>query len=152
VNKSAQHLVRSILAIGVVLLGMAAIGYCSKAQAQHVLGAHMATAHFGADLKAETPGLYARHSNGATAGFYRNSYGQWSTYAAWSWQTPGKTLALTVGAVTGYPAARVMPLVVPSARVPLWQGAALRLAYIPKPLRHGTAAGLHLAIEHELEF
>jgi hypothetical protein len=150
--KNYHHLVRSVLAIGLALLAMAAIGYCTKAQAQKLtLGVHLATAHFGADLKTETPGLYARHSSGATVGFYRNSYGSSSAYLAWSWQSPGKALGLTIGAVTGYPAAGVMPLLVPSVRVPIGSGgAALRIAFVPKPVRHGTAAGLHLAVEQEL--
>lgn len=138
-----------VLAVITVILVLALIGHCSQAKAA-TGGLHLATAHFGNDaLRSESPGLYARHSSGATAGFYRNSYARWSAYAGYTWQTPGKALALTAGAVTGYPAHRVMPLLVPSVRLPLTGDTHLRVAYIPKPPDSGTAAGLHAAIEKE---
>jgi hypothetical protein len=116
-------------------------------------GLHLATHHFGGNLKSETPGAYLRHSSGATGGCYGNSYDRLSCYAGWSWQTPGRMFAITAGAVTGYPARSVMPMLVPSVRLPLPQTerAAVRLAYLPKPMKHGTAPGLHLGIEFELE-
>ena len=117
-----------------------------------VLGLHLATAHLGAaqGLQAATPGIYLRTEAGLTAGVYRNSNGRTSSYAGWTWETEGRGLALTLGAVTGYAAAPVMPLVVPSARLPLAAGLALRLAYVPKPPRAGSAAGLHLSVERAL--
>jgi len=116
-----------------------------------VLGLHLATAHFGGhDLNAVNPGVYVRHESGATAGTFRNSYRRQSAYAGWTFETPGRGLALTVGAITGYPAAKVMPMVAPSARLPLSSSGALRLAYIPKPLKSGTASGLHLSVEWSL--
>ena len=148
---------RCMLGLLLVMLLLAIIGNCTQARAADggtVVGLHLATAHFGGHgLKPENPGLYARHASGATGGCYRNSYDRWSCYAGHTWQSPGQDFALTAGAVTGYPARRVMPLLVPSARIPLptWLagGASLRVAYIPKPMKHGTASGLHLSTEAE---
>jgi len=133
----------SLIALVVTLLAT----FAPSANAATV-GLHLATAHFGGhDLRASTPGLYIRAENGFTAGTYRNSYDRTSTYAGWTWQTDDQRLALTVGAVTGYDAARVMPLLVPSARVPLGAGFAARFSFIPKPVKSGHAAGLHLSLE-----
>lgn len=145
------HLLRCTFGIGLALVLCAFIGFCTKAHAAEplVVGLHLVTAHHGNHaLKTETPGVYVRHASGATGGVFRNSYDRWSVYAGWSWQTPGQAFAITAGAVTGYPAARVMPLLVPSARIPI-AGMALRIAYIPKPMKGGTASGIHLSVEKE---
>ena len=118
------------------------------------LGIHLATAHIGGhDLQPVNPGINLRVREGDLAGLtlgtYRNSYNRRSTYAAWSWQTDDQRFAITAGAVTGYSAARVMPLVVPSTRVPIGTASALRIAFIPKPVKDGHAAGLHLSIEKD---
>jgi hypothetical protein len=156
--RDLMHLARSLCGISVALVAAAFIGYCSSARAEGpTVGAHLVTAHFGGhDLQPRTPGLYARADAGAlrglTGGVYRNSYARTSAYLGWTGQSDDRRFALTVGAVTGYPAAPVMPLLVPSARIPLSRepgGAALRVAFIPKPVRHGTAAGLHLSVEQE---
>jgi len=117
-----------------------------------ILGLHLATAHIDAPpdahLQGRTVGVYARAESGLTLGAYRNSYGRPSTYAAWTWSTPGGMLSLTAGAVTGYPRASVSPLLVPSLRLPLAgvPGWAVRLSALPKPHSDG-AAGLHLSLE-----
>lgn len=113
------------------------------------LGLHLATAHFsGHGLDPIDPGVYVRTECGATAGAFRNSYGRLSTYAGWTWQTEGGLFALTAGAVTGYPAAKVMPLLVPSLRLEVVDGLDARLSFLPKPMKCGTSAGLHLSLEH----
>jgi hypothetical protein len=119
-----------------------------------VIGLHLATAHFGPNtLESNTPGIYARVNSGPAAGLtvgtFRNSYSRQSSYIAWSFQTSDERFALTVGAVTGYSAARVMPLVVPSVRVPLGGDFAARFSYIPKPVKQGHNAGLHLSVERQ---
>lgn len=117
------------------------------------VGAHLATHHFGMRpgdrLESVTPGVYLRTDAGLTLGLYRNSHALPSAYAAWTWQTSSGRFALTAGAVTGYPAAPVMPLLVPSVRLPLAQRIAARIAFLPKPMKHGHA-GLHLSIERAL--
>lgn len=114
-----------------------------------ILGLHLATAHAGpaaGDMHSSTPGIYVRLPEGATLGAYRNSYGDRSVYAGWTWSTPDGRWSLTAGGVTGYPRARVAPLLVPSARMEIADGWALRLSALPKPHRTG-AAGLHLSLE-----
>ncbi|MBQ0934627.1 hypothetical protein [Ideonella paludis] len=117
------------------------------------LGLHLFTAHVGGDAAAEhlqpvNPGIYFRAESGATVGAYRNSYGRASAYAGMTWQTSDGRFALTVGGVTGYPAAKVLPVVSPSVRLPLGDdGYALRVAYLPKAPCVGTAHGLHIALE-----
>lgn len=117
-----------------------------------ILGLHLATAHFGAPAGAEltgaNPGIYLRTGAGLTAGHYRNSHGRPSTYAGWTWATADGRWSLTAGAVTGYPRARVSPLLAPSLRLPLPgdSGLAARITYLPKPHSHG-AHGLHLSME-----
>jgi hypothetical protein len=101
------------------------------------------------------PGAYVRLANGATFGAYRNSYGDASAYAGWTWQTEGGAFALTAGAVAGYRGSPIAPLVAPSMRLDLSEvaapGWALRVSLIPKPPRHHSAtAVLHLSLEASL--
>jgi hypothetical protein len=148
-----MRLIAWLLVSWFALLTYAALALFPPPAHGQTVGLHIATAHFGGDgLQPHTPGLYARADSGPfeglTLGGYRNSYGLQSRYLAYTLQTASRVFALTVGAVTGYPARPVLPMLVPSARVPLGDtGAALRLAFIPKPPRVGTAAGLHVAIE-----
>lgn len=121
-----------------------------------IIGMHLATAHFGApagsELSAASPGIYMRSAAGLTLGAHRNSHGLGSAYAAWTWSTADGRWSITAGGVTGYPRARVSPLLVPSVRLPLssvspsW---AARIAYLPKPHSDG-AHGLHLSFERNL--
>jgi len=128
------------------------------------IGAHLHTVHFGANanqMQDRTPGLYLRTDNGFTLGHYRNSHGHPSTYAGWTWETDNQRFALTAGLVNGYGATpherrRLLPLLVPSMRLPLsaleapgretW---AARIAYVPKPPRIGAAHGLHFTLERK---
>lgn len=120
-----------------------------------VIGLHLATAHFGqpanTQLQSATPGVYLRSAAGLTVGAYRNSHDKGSVYAAWTLSTDDGRWSITAGAVTGYPRARVAPLVVPSLRLPLGDnsGWAIRFAYLPKPHSDG-AHGLHLSLERAL--
>lgn len=122
------------------------------AHAQTTMGLHLATQHLEHTeqrLNTATPGLYVRTEAGATFGVFRNSYSRTSAYAAWTFQTPGRRFALTAGAITGYSAQKVMPLLTPSVRFGVADGYAVRLAYIPKPLKRGHSSGLHLTLETE---
>lgn len=112
------------------------------------IGLHISTAHFGGHgLHASTPGIYFVSDDGITLGAYRNSQGGRSAYAGLTLHTADDRFAITLGAVTGYTAQRVMPLLVPSARIPITHCVSARLSFIPKPLKSGSAAGLHLSIE-----
>lgn len=118
-----------------------------------LIGLHLGTAHFGGPaaggLRDFNPGIYLQAPSGLTAGIFRNSHGSVSAYGAWTWSTRDGRWALTAGAVTGYPGARVSPLLAPSARWPLADGWAVRLSFLPKPHSQG-AAGLHLSIERAM--
>lgn len=138
-------LLRVALAMGV----LGALLLSMSAQAGTV-GLHLATVHHGNDqLRTATPGLYWRGDSGVTLGAYRNSYARDSVYGGFTLSHRAAAfdadLSLTLGAVTGYPARRVLPLAVPSARIG-W----LRVAFIPNVLKSQTAVGLHLAIERPL--
>lgn len=144
---------RRLIWFALALLLCHGLGYCTKARASEgfTAGLHLATAHFGNQLESVTLGVYGRVDQGPlqglTGGVYRNSYDRTSAYLGWTFETPERWFAITAGAVTGYPAARLMPLLSPSLRIPLWRELAARLAYIPKPLRSGTAHGVHAMLE-----
>lgn len=118
-----------------------------------VLGLHLATAHSAPGFENANPGVYLRAESGFTAGAYRNSYGRASAYLGWTFESGDflgqRRFALTVGAVTGYPARAVSALLVPSVRFGLVDDVSLRLAFIPKPPEIGAAYGLHLSIENQ---
>ena len=117
-----------------------------------VLGLHLLTAHVGETdgMQTSTLGVYVQAANGATAGALRNSYGANSVYAGWSLSTASGRFALTAGAITGYQAARVLPLLVPSVRWSLGDGFSARASLLPKQLHGQASAGLHLSIERAL--
>lgn len=113
-----------------------------------VLGLHLISIHNVGGYETATPGVYLRLPSGVTLGHYRNSLGRPSTYAAYTAETADRRWAITVGAVTGYPAMPVAPMVVPSMRLSLGP-ADVRLAYIPKPPHYGGAHALHIALERD---
>lgn len=141
--------------IGRILLGVCmalAVAFGNEAKAAEpegiTVGAHLVTAHTKPEGKESgTPGLYLRWPNGITVGAYRNSYGDGSVYAGYTFEAFNRHLALTVGAVTGYRAQPVLPLVVPSLRIGLWGDTSLRVAYLPKPPKYGSSAAVHFSVE-----
>lgn len=116
-----------------------------------------------------TPGLYIRHDSGATAGAYRNSYGQMSYYGGWTFQTDDERFAITIGAVTGYGERKVgesvqgnklirhyhsgggdvLPLVAPSVKFNLTDEVGARFTVLPPTTRKASAV-LHFSIELKL--
>lgn len=116
-----------------------------------VIGLQLAAAHFGggaSSMEWATPGLYAMHASGATFGAYRNSQGRGSAFAAWTWQTESRRWAITVGAVTGYERARVLPLILPSVRVPIGD-VALRLSLVPPIAKQHVVGAVAVALEFD---
>lgn len=90
-------------------------------------GVHLGSHHFpDAGMNNFNPGAYYRSDSGLVAGAYLNSDRKWSTYAAKIVHVGPIDVAL--GAVTGYPAAPVLPMVVPSYRF----DSGLRVAVVPK--------------------
>lgn len=130
-------------------LGAALAFCCAPAEAQ-TIGLHLASWHSEPGYNNANPGLYLRTAGGWTAGGYRNSVRRNSTYAGW---TGGVELAtglraeLTLGAITGYPAAAVLPLVAPSLRIGGDTGPALRLTVLPKVHAKQGAHVAHLSTE-----
>jgi hypothetical protein len=122
---------------------------CHFAASAQTVGLHLVSAHQHGGLNGINPGIYVRFDNGATFGTYRNSHRRQSSYAAWTFETEavaGFSAALTVGAITGYPAAEVMPMLAPSVAYRVSDYAA-RLAIVPRPPLAGASAALHLMFE-----
>lgn len=98
------------------------------------VGIHAVSLHGSRAYETVTPGLYVRTDSGVTLGVLRNSHGRMGTYVAQTWERRG--WALTVGGITGYERAAVVPLVVPSYRF----DSGLRVAVLPNPWeRRGSA-------------
>ena len=113
-----------------------------------VIGLHLVSLHTAGDLQPVNPGAYVRLEGGLTAGAFRNSYDRDSAYVAQTFETGDRRFALTVGAVTGYPARDVLPMVVPSVRVGLAPDLSARVSYLPKPPgSYGRTHCLHLSLE-----
>lgn len=116
-----------------------------------LIGIHIATSHFhaappGAErLRESNPGAYLKCPGGTTAGTLRNSYGRQSVYLGHTFERGA--LSLTVGAITGYPAAPVLPMVSAGIRVPVSESVAWRLSFLPKAPKVGTSAAVHLSLE-----
>jgi hypothetical protein len=147
-----NRIVLCLLTVIVSIIVSSALLACGAGGNAHAaeLGVHLTTAHSKSGFEGINPGAYLRLDNCATFGALRNSYGRLSVYAGCTLQTPERRFALTLGAITGYPAARVSLLVVPSVRFDAGSGYAVRLALLPKPPRHGSAVGLHLTLERAL--
>jgi hypothetical protein len=124
------------------------LAFVASAATAQTVGVHTVSVHEHSGFNNVNPGLYVRLDNGLTAGFYKNSYSRESGYLAYTIETDRQvSVALTVGGVTGYPTARVMPLVVPSVAYHFDQSA-VRLGIVPRPPKTGSAAALHLMVEH----
>lgn len=117
----------------------------SAPAAATTIGLHLGSVHSTPGWCNYNPGVYMRTDAGLTLGTYRNSECRTSAYAGWTLEARrGKlSAAVTMGAVTGYAARPVQPLLVPSVKV-----AALRLSYIPKINRSGAHA-LHFSFERD---
>ena len=127
----------------------AGITMCGDARAQTV-GLHLASVHSAPGFNNSNPGIYLRTRGGWTAGVYRNSEWRTSTYAGWtaSTEVAGPVRAeLTMGLITGYRVAPVLPLLAPSLRVGGDTGPALRLTVLPKVHAKQGASVAHLSTE-----
>jgi len=105
------------------------------------IGLHIGTYHFDRDrgYNEVNPGIYAECDH-YTAGVYRNSLRKTSAYAGYTFERVLGPIDVTVGGVTGYPRAALMPLAVPSVKV----GSA-RLSLL-LPIEKG-GGGVHLSWE-----
>lgn len=96
-------------------------------------------------LSSDTYGAYWVGDSGLTVGAFRNSYRRTSVYAAYSLQ--GDVFGIAAGVASGYGKPRLM--VMPSARLRLGDGFALRVGYVPRVKRDASAV-LHLMVEKEV--
>jgi hypothetical protein len=142
-----------LLAVG-TLLALTTLSSCAPAHAEGLtIGAHLGSWHSQPGFNNANPGLFVRAKSGLTAGVYRNSIRRTSTYVGYtaSWAiTPRVDASVTVGAITGYTVAPVMPMVVPSLRVGLTEQLSARVIYIPRVHEKQGADVLHLALEWSL--
>lgn len=118
--------------------------------APSIVGLHLHSAHIQQPTHSrfndDTTGMYAMWANGVTVGAFRNSMRMQSVYAGWTWQ--GEYAAITFGGITGYPEARVLPLVIPSIRLPLSQHTAARVSFAANPAQMAYSA-FTLSIEYK---
>lgn len=105
-----RHNLKPLLAFlaGLIIGGLACIADC-RAQA---IGVNLTTAHASGGYRSWTPGLYARSADGLTGGILRNSEGDWSAHAGYTWHTAamGMPLDIQAGAISGYRRAPVLPM------------------------------------------
>jgi hypothetical protein len=122
--------------VGVIVGGVAAVADCEA----QTIGVNTVTAHATGGYRWYTPGAYVRTDDGITVGILRNSEGDISAHMSQSWsvQPLGIPLDMTVGAITGYRRAPVLPLVTASVLI-----GHQRVIWIP-----GVRGGaMHLAVE-----
>jgi hypothetical protein len=115
------------------------------------IGLHLGSKHssYKQDWNDANFGVYARWGNGITLGTLRNSERAQSYYAGWTgdWSLTKRIDAgLTLGLITGYKRAPVLPMVVPSLRLAVTENLGLRTSYIFNPDRQGAHV-LHISAE-----
>lgn len=138
----------SCLSRSVLLAAALAAASCAQAQTQtptHTFGLHLGSHHMPAKkYNNKNPGLYYRHADGWTAGFYRNSLRRDSIYVGYTWKYG--ILDVTTAGVSGY-FHKVQPLLVPSISLGTWHGITPRVAYIPRVEKKIGSHVVHLMLE-----
>jgi len=129
------------------------VTFCQASNAlesPELVGMHIGTWHDAVGFCSNTPGTYAKWVNGMTLGTFRNSECEnYSFYVGKTYETDlagSIRAAVTIGAITGYRAADVLPLVAPSLSIAMPRRAAVRITYIPKVAQDGANA-LNFAVE-----
>lgn len=115
-------------------------------QAETVVGVHMGSIHFSGSYNDVNPGLYVNH-DGYTAGVYYNSERHVSAYAGYTVGTG--PIDWTLGAITGYDRAKVLPLIAPSVKINFTDSVGGRLVLLPNPFKPKESA-LHFTLEFKL--
>lgn len=127
-----------------ILIGAALLAVAGLAAGQSV-GLHLGSVHLPKrDYNNANPGAYVRFGNGLTLGGYYNSERRPSFYAGYTHSFG--PVDVTVGAITGYERAAVMPMVVPSVRLFEIGRVGVRLAFVPKIEKNGAHV-LHAMVE-----
>lgn len=105
------------------------------------------------DFNEQNVGLGYMSENGLLGGVYNNSYNKPSVYAGKNFSYPLNGLlsaGVTVGGVTGYPAAPVLPMIVPELSANLGDDTKLALMLEP-PLGNKTKGALALQIRRAIK-
>lgn len=135
-------------AAAAALLAMA--GAASNAQ---TIGMHTLSWHDQPGYHSSTPGLYVRTNTGLTVGAMQNSEGHAGAYAGYTASTDEQrrlSAAITVGLITGYTLAPVLPMAVPSIALKLSDQAAVRVLVLPRFHPKQGANALSLTLEWRL--
>lgn len=152
-RRSSKRAARGMLAIAAALLASHATAQTPEVIGLHIASHHLSTAPaYVGEWNDNNPGVYARWSNGFTAGTLRNSERRQSAYVGWTFEHPltrGVTAAITVGGITGY-SDPVSPLVAVSASTSLTDRLAARVSWLPKARYDGSHA-FHLSVEWSLQ-
>ena len=132
--------------LGFAVLCIALTPFSPKAQ---TLGIHVASAHFPQrNYNNVNPGIYYRDSSDITLGAYYNSERKTSFYLGYTLDNETYPVSLTVGAITGYKRAKVLPLVVPSLHSgKIFGENRVRLSLIPR-IGYNPAV-IHLSLERD---
>jgi hypothetical protein len=110
-----------------------------------VLGLHIYTSHLDkTNYHNDTPGIYAKADN-LVLGYVRNSLGNDSLYVAYQLPLPKVPVDIFAGGITGYPIAKIAPLVTIGKSVYLGDGFSARGQWIPPTRR--SAQALAFSIE-----
>jgi hypothetical protein len=153
--------------IATILLAACAITAQAQEQAEranwlpNTVGAHVHTLHSQPGFNDHTPGLFMRWADASGAGWgagvYKNSERATSAWAGYTFTTPSITALrlrgeLTLGGVTGYQSAELLPLAMPGLSAAIAQQAQgearVHLGYIPKFEKRGSDA-LHLMLSYQ---
>lgn len=110
------------------------------------VGLHLGSIHSTNTFNDINPGIYVKNQKGLTAGTYYNSERKQSFYGGWTW-SPHKNIDVTFGAITGYKAAKVQPLVLPTVHFEVMRDVRMRVGYVPKIHSDGAHA-IHFMVEH----
>jgi len=137
--------------IATLALLFAALTTHAQGLMPETVGLHLASKHssYKQQWNDANVGVYARWGNGITLGTMRNSERTQSYYAGWTgdWALTKRIDAgLTLGLITGYKRAKVLPMVVPSLRLAVTENLGLRTSYIFNPDKGGAHA-LHISAE-----
>ena len=135
------------------LLSATVVALCLSAAVAHadVIGVHIGSVHAPkAEWNNVNPGIYYRHESpdwykNVVVGTYYNSERRQSAYAGVVYPLTDN-IDVTVGAITGYKRAPVLPLVVPSFHFNVSGPWDARIHYLPKVEKSGAHV-LHLSIE-----
>lgn len=127
------------------VLTLSVLAAC-QCKADTLFGVHLGSVHFSGDYNNVNPGVYINH-NSWTGGVYYNSERHVSAYAGYTVSTG--PIDWTLGAITGYQRAKVLPLVAPSFKYDFNEQIGARVVLLPNPFKPKESA-LHFTLEWKL--